>query len=299
MYKIKGADGKEYGPVSPDQLRQWAQEGRITRQTPVLAPGSATWQAAAEVPELASIFAPSLPPLAPAMPPTFGASGVGSPRQGLAITSFVLGVLSPICLGFLTGIPAIICGHLARARAKRTPAEYGGSGFALAGLLLGYVGVFLSLAVLPAMLLPALAKGKQRAESINCVNNMKQIGLAFKVWAIDNNGQFPFNVSTNAGGTLELARPGPDNVDPNGAIHLMILSNELSTPKILVCPSDKTKTAAPNFIFLNPANVSYQIHTGPSVNDTNAMETLATCPIHGHVLHCDGSVEQKRRGRRY
>ena len=62
-----------------------------------------------------------------------------------------------------------------------------------------------------AMVLPALAKAKERAQSISCVTNMKQIGLAFRLWEGDNNDQFPFNVSTGKGGTLELCDRGSDS----------------------------------------------------------------------------------------
>jgi uncharacterized membrane protein len=61
MYKIIGADGKEYGPVSAEQLRQWLTEGRINNQTRVLAEGSTDWKAFGDCPEFASA-APNTPP---------------------------------------------------------------------------------------------------------------------------------------------------------------------------------------------------------------------------------------------
>lgn len=63
MYKIIGADGKEYGPVSADQLRQWLNEGRVNKQTRVLAEGSADWQTLGEVPELNPVVPPSVTPV--------------------------------------------------------------------------------------------------------------------------------------------------------------------------------------------------------------------------------------------
>ncbi len=62
-------------------------------------------------------------------------------KSGLAITSLVLGILSLICCLFFAGIPAIICGHIARGKAKRDPLTYGGAGLALTGLILGYLSL--------------------------------------------------------------------------------------------------------------------------------------------------------------
>src|SRR6476620_6591826 len=59
------------------------------------------------------------------------------------------------------------------------------------------------IAILAAMLLPALARAKARAQRINCTNNLKQVGLAFKTWAIDNGDVFPMRLSVNAGGAQE------------------------------------------------------------------------------------------------
>jgi hypothetical protein len=62
MYKIIGADGKEYGPVSVDQLKQWIAEGRLNLQSKVLPDGGTDWKAVAEVPELAGAVPSSSPP---------------------------------------------------------------------------------------------------------------------------------------------------------------------------------------------------------------------------------------------
>ncbi len=295
MYKIVGADGKEYGPVSIEQLRQWIADGRVNAQTRVQVAGGAEWKTAAEFPELGFGSTAAGSGLGSA-PPSLPVGQVEGQKQGLAITSFVLGLLSLVCFGLLTGIPAVICGHAARGRARRAPGQYGGAGLALAGVIMGYVSVVMTL-LLAAMLLPALSRAKAKAQRISCTNNMKQIGLAFRTWAIDHDDSFPFNVSTNKGGTLELCLPGNDGFDRNAAFHFQVLSNELSTPKILVCPADSKKHAALGFETLQPANVSYQVCSGTNVADVNPQQVLAVCPIHNNVLLCDGSVQMMSKAR--
>ena len=54
MYKIIGADGKEYGPVTLEQLRQWVAEGRINTQTRVQPDAGLDWKLLGELPEFAS-----------------------------------------------------------------------------------------------------------------------------------------------------------------------------------------------------------------------------------------------------
>lgn len=295
MYNVIGDDGKEYGPVSLEDLKTWVAQGRVNGQTRVRSEAGTDWLPASQIPEInALLLGPSA--AAPAAPPLPSPAPPGRLRSGLAITSLVFGLI--LCLGPLTGLPAIICGHIAHARARRSPREFGGAGLAIAGFILGYINIFfVTIGILPALLLPALSQAKNRAQSINCVNNLKQIGLAFKIWELDHNDQFPFNVSTNAGGTMELVRLGAGGNDRNPALHFQVLSNELNTPLILVCAGDASKTAALDFRNLTAANVSYELHTGPSVNNTNPQQALLVCPIHHHVLLVDGSVQQGTRTR--
>jgi TPR repeat protein len=130
--------------------------------------------------------------------------------------------------------------------------------------------------------------------SIQCCNNLKQIGLAFRTWAIDHNGPYPFNVSSSAGGTKEWSGLGNDGLDTNAALIFQVMSNELSTPNILVCPSDSTRHPAPSFQNLLAGNVTYKVRSGTNISEVYPSEILARCPIHGHVLKCDGSVQSAR-----
>jgi hypothetical protein len=306
MYKIIGTDGKEYGPVDLDQLRQWASQGRINSQTRIKEGDGTDWRTASEIPEVAALFAPQIKTAPPPLPPVLSAPAPSIQEKGLAIFSFVLGILSfVLCLSALTGIPAIISGHIARSRATRSPARYGGIGFATAGLVLGYVSILFSLIVL-ALLLPALAKAKHSGgrpgrpvrERAGCENNMRQIGLAFKVWALEHNDHFPFNVSTNSGGTLELCEPGPDGFDKNAIAHFRAVSEDLGTPNLLTCPNDPGKRPAANFATLQQGNITYQLRTGKNVDSENTQEVLAVCPVHGNELLCNGNVRKASPARK-
>jgi len=73
-------------------------------------------------------------------------------------------------------------------------------GFTLVGLLV----ILAVIAILAAMLLPALAGSKQKAHASTASNNLKQCGLAFRIWEADNGDQFPMAVSTRKGGTTEF-----------------------------------------------------------------------------------------------
>lgn len=129
-----------------------------------------------------------------------------------------------------------------------------------------------------------------------CMENMKRIGLAFRLWSGDNGDHYPFNVSTNSGGTKELCELDSEGFDKNTPIHFLVMTNELSTPEILVCPDDasKLKLKYTEFQKLTWDNVSYRLRTGVSVDESNPQEVLAVCPIHGFLILCDGSVQKRR-----
>src|ERR1700722_10323271 len=93
--------------------------------------------------------------------------------------------------------------------------------------------VLFVLVILAAMLLPSPRPHRGRmAMRITCVNNLKEMSLAARIWEGDHQDHYPMTVSNTNGGAMEQASLG------NVAAVFEVMSNELSTPKILVCPAD-------------------------------------------------------------
>lgn len=120
-------------------------------------------------------------------------------------------------------------------------------------------------AVLAALLLP-VPRHQSGGNKIRCVNNLKQIGLAARIFAEDNSERFPMEVPVKEGGSKEFVHFGL--VVP----HFLVVSNELSTPKLLACPRDKRQEAA-TFNELRDENISYFV--GLEASQTNPQSMLA------------------------
>jgi prepilin-type N-terminal cleavage/methylation domain-containing protein/prepilin-type processing-associated H-X9-DG protein len=89
------------------------------------------------------------------------------------------------------------------------------------------------IAVLLAVLAPAMAPRRATSTRINCVNNLKQLGLGYRTWALDNSGTYPNQVSVTNGGAMEPLNRG------EVFFGYLVMSNEISNPRILFCPDDR------------------------------------------------------------
>jgi prepilin-type N-terminal cleavage/methylation domain-containing protein len=108
------------------------------------------------------------------------------------------------------------------------------------------------IAILAGLLLPALAKAKAKAVRIKCTSNLKQVGLAFRIWEGDNNDTFPQMLlgptSASLPGTTALTAvtAGAGVTEPAMFQVFMVMSNELNNPNVIICPAESDRTAATN-----------------------------------------------------
>jgi general secretion pathway protein G len=123
-------------------------------------------------------------------PPTTAAA---EPRNSrLAIWSLVCGILaillSIVCIGPLFAIPAVICGHMAYPRIKRSGGALTGDGLALGGLITGYTSIALIpiIGLLAAIAIPNFVRAREMAQRNACINNLRQIDGAKHGWALEN-----------------------------------------------------------------------------------------------------------------
>jgi prepilin-type N-terminal cleavage/methylation domain-containing protein len=141
------------------------------------------------------------------------------------------------------------------------------------------------IAILASMLLPALARAKQKAQRINCVNNLKQVGTAYRLWGNDNGDRYPAQQTAALGGWQDLVNTGTE-ADRYTYYNYTIMQNEMGeSAKIVMCPSDDripntnfypangdsptpttTYPSQPTFGTFNNTNLAYWV--GPGASDS-------------------------------
>jgi type II secretory pathway pseudopilin PulG len=105
-----------------------------------------------------------------------------------------------------------------------------------------------------AVVLPQMARTNARPKRTACINNLKQLGLGLRIYANDHEDKFPWQTAAISNGTIHLVN------SPQVFRHFLAMSNELNTPKVLVCPEDREQTGrkvVTEFAKLSNANLSY------------------------------------------
>jgi prepilin-type N-terminal cleavage/methylation domain-containing protein len=131
------------------------------------------------------------------------------------------------------------------------------------------------IAILASMLLPALARAKQKAQRISCINNLKQIGIAYRIWSNDNGDRFPAQQTGALGGWSEVCTAADPVPAEYCFLNFALMQNEMGqSAKVVLCPSDdrpaNTNFYAPQAAYPTaaPYNVTAQTTTG-TFNNTN------------------------------
>ena len=138
MYKIIGQDGKEYGPISGQQLRQWISENRVESRTPVFADSAKDWTFVGLLSEFSNCFAGGVPPAI--VPQTISPPAPTRKTNGFATAGLVCGILSLTlcwcCGGFPFNVLGLVFSIIALSQINERPHLHEGRGLAIAGIIL-------------------------------------------------------------------------------------------------------------------------------------------------------------------
>jgi prepilin-type processing-associated H-X9-DG protein len=290
MYKIIGADGNQYGPISAEQMQQWIAEHRVNGETQVLIEGANEWRLLSTFPEFSTALAaatspPPTPglqlsqtPMAASAQPTYPGSlyapvvPVAPKTSGLAIGSLVSSILGPFTCG-IGSLVGIILGIIALNDIRKSGGRLTGKGLAIAGIC---VAALIFVPIGAGMFLPAFAKAKEKAQRINCINNLRQLGQGTLMYE-------------GAKGRLPDADKWGDQ-----------LVQYVAGTNVFFCPSAhghaygyNAKLSGKKLSQVNPETVMFfEIEGG--WNSSGGPEAMLATPRHGgyNVGFVDGSVRQ-------
>jgi len=174
---------------------------------------------------------------------------------------------------------------------KNASSKISSTAFTLIELLV----VIAIIAILAGLLLPALSKAKAKASQASCISNMKQVSLAYNMWANDaDKTALPFRIEYTDGGM----KNHPAGLQNNLWFQYAFISNQLTSPKILACPADKRAKPAVDFSpspdggFMNPQNrnaaCSYPLGLDGGYN--SALSSVIWADAQQHILILDRNM---------
>lgn len=197
------------------------------------------------------------------VPPIPSSTATPPPKtSGFAIASLVLGIVGITCIFPVFGaILAIIFGVLALNKINKSGGRITGQGQAIAGIVLGGVGLVM-VPIMLGMLLPALNAAREKARTVACMSNLKQIGMAISLYSAEHDGVIPKDFNN--------LRPYASNLD-----------------RLLICPSARDRSTPSYRILLG----------GQKWNDQAISKEIAVAesPTNhrrgSNALYGDGHVE--------
>ena len=295
MYKILGADQKEYGPAPAEVVKRWIAERRLDARSKIRRDGEPIWRPLGEFPEFANVLPNVLPIGRPATAsrPSLSSTASSSPgptlaggrrTSGLAIATLVLGIIAP-CTAGLAGLIGAILGILALRKISRSQGQLKGRGLAITGLLLSCL--FL-LTLPPLVFLAMRAQHQARFGGFDpareCIDHAQQLSEAMRRHANDNNDRFPpaatwcDAIQSGASGLNAFQCPARSDLRCGYAYNAAL--------------AGKTKfEVAPDTVLLFESDAGWNQAGGPTV--------AIAAPRHSGsltVVLVDGSVRQVTRG---
>jgi type II secretory pathway pseudopilin PulG len=141
--------------------------------------------------------------------------------DGKATASLILGILSILCFGLLTGLPAIILGHISRGNIEQSRGRLTGAGMALAGLILGYVSIVFTIVIIAALAIPNLMRARISANESAAASTVRTISVTQVTYSTTYPEQ---------GYARDLATLGGNCASGGTAQHACLLDSQLGQP---------------------------------------------------------------------
>jgi prepilin-type processing-associated H-X9-DG protein len=158
--------------------------------------------------ELRAIDPAGIPPIA--MP--YAGPEQGGQTNGLALAGLICSIAGLLTCG-MAGIAGLVCSILGLRKSRETG---NGRGMAIAGIVIGAMSLLFVPALLISIMLPSLARAREKANQIRCASNLRQIGQAAQLYAQDN----------------------PDLGGPFGPGFDRLVQTQSISPQVFQCPSD-------------------------------------------------------------